>query len=68
MLRFLKIKKKKLKDHKDANIRELENSISKKIGLNVNIKNNKRNKGSITFEYKEIDQLNKIIDIIKSNY
>ena len=55
-------------DHKDANIRALENSISDKIGLNVIIKNNKRNKGTITFSYSEIDQLNKIIEIIKSNY
>ena len=53
---------------KDANIRDLERSISEKIGLNVIIKNNKRNKGSITVSYKEVDQLNKIIDILKSNY
>ena len=52
----------------DPNIQELENSISDKIGLNVSIKNNKNNKGSITFSYHDIDQLNKIIDIIKSNY
>ena len=68
---FVKIFKNK-KYHKiskkDANIKDLENSISDKIGLNVVIKNNKRNKGTITFSYKEIDQLNKIIEIIKSNY
>ena len=52
----------------DPNIQNLENSISDKIGLNVSIKNNKNNKGSITFAYHDIDQLNKIIDIIKSNY
>ena len=52
----------------DPNIQSLENSISDKIGLNVSIKNNKNNKGSITFSYHDIDQLNKIIDIIKSNY
>ena len=52
----------------DSNIRDLENSISEKIGLSVTIKNNKRNKGTITFSYKEIDQLNKIIEIIKANY
>ena len=43
-------------------------SPSNKIGLNVEIKNSKRNKGKISFEYKDLDQLNKIIDIIKSNY
>ena len=52
----------------DPNIQSLEDSISDKIGLNVSIKNNKNNKGSITFTYHDIDQLNKIIDIIKSNY
>ena len=52
----------------DSNIRDLENSISEKIGLSVSIKNNKNNKGTISFFYKELDQLNKIIDIIKSGY
>ena len=58
----------KSKNKKFANIIDLEKSISNKIGLNVEIKNNKRNKGKISFEYKDLDQLNKIIDIIKSNY
>ena len=53
---------------KDPNIKNLEQSISDKIGLNVIIKNNKRNKGTITVSYHDIDQLNKIIDIIKANY
>ena len=52
----------------DPNIENLERSITDKIGLNVSIKNNKKNKGTITFAYHDIDQLNKIIDIIKSNY
>ena len=56
------------KNKKFANIVDLETSISNKIGLNVEIKNKKNNKGKITFEYKGLDQLNKIIDIIKSNY
>ena len=43
-------------------------SLSEKIGLNVEIKNNKKNKGSIIFSYHDLDQLNKIIDIIKTNY
>ena len=69
--KFVKIfKNKKLKSNifKDSNIIALELSISNKIGLNVNIQNNKRNKGKISFEYNDLDQLNKIIDIIKSNY
>jgi len=52
----------------DPNIQELENSISDKIGLSVSIKNSKNNKGVISFYYKELDQLNKIIEIIKSEY
>ena len=52
----------------DSNIRDLENSISEKIGLSVSIKNNKNHKGTISFYYKELDQLNTIIDIIKSGY
>ncbi len=52
----------------DPNIQELENSITKKIGLNVSIKNKKNNKGVISFYFKELDQLNKIIEIIKQNY
>jgi ParB family transcriptional regulator, chromosome partitioning protein len=67
-VKIFKTKKHTIKNLKDANIRDLENSISEKIGLNVVIKNNKRNKGTITFSYKEIDQLNKIIEILKSNY
>jgi ParB family chromosome partitioning protein len=68
---FVKIfKNKKNKSHiqKDSNILALELSISNKIGLNVDIQNNKRNKGKISFEFKDLDQLNKIIEIIKTNY
>ncbi len=67
---FVKIfkNKKNSKAIKDTNIIALELSISNKIGLNVDIQNNKRNKGKISFEYKGLDQLNKIIEIIKSNY
>ena len=67
-VQLFKNKKQRSKITKDTNIIALELSISNKIGLNVNIKNNKRNKGIISFEYKDLDQLNKIIDIIKSNY
>jgi len=67
---FVKIfkNKKQKSNNKDANIKDLEISVSNKIGLNVEIKNKNNNKGKITFEYKDIDQLNKIIEIIKTNY
>ena len=67
-VKIFKNKKQKSSKLKDTNIIALELSISNKIGLNVDIQNNKRNKGKISFEYKDLDQLNKIIDIIKSNY
>ena len=68
---FVKIFKKKpglTKFSKDPNIKNLEQSISNKTGLNVLIKNNKKNKGTITFSFHDLDQLNKIIEVIKSNY
>ena len=68
---FVKIfKNKKLKrfNSSDVNIKDLENSVSSKIGINVVIHNRKNNKGKISFEYKSLDQLNKIIEIIKANY
>ena len=67
-VKMFKNKKQKSRMSKDANIIALELSVSNKIGLNVDIQNKKRNKGKISFEYKDLDQLNKIIDIIKSNY
>jgi len=66
-VKIFKIKKHSLKS-KDANLQLLENSIREKIGLNVLIKNKKNNSGSLLLEYKDLDQLNKIIEIIKSNY
>ena len=53
---------------KDPNLKSLELSIIEKTGLNVLIKNKKNNSGSISFEYKDLEQLNKILDVIKSNY
>ncbi len=67
---FVKFFKKRgsVKKFLDPNIKNLEENISDKIGLSVSIKNNKRNKGTITFAYHDLEQLNKIIDIIKENY
>ena len=68
---FVKIfKNKKLKrtNTDDVNIKDLEVSVTNEIGLNVEIKNKKNNKGKVIFEYKDLDQLNKILDIIKTNY
>ena len=67
-VKIFKIKKQSFKLIKDPNLRALESSITEKIGLNVLIKNKKNNTGSLVVEYKDFDQLNKIIEIIKSNY
>ena len=67
-VQLFKKKRQGSKAKKDTNILALELSISNKIGLNVDIQNSKRNKGKISFEYKGLDQLNKIIDLIKTYY
>ena len=68
LVKIFKIKKQSFKSSKDPNLKALESSIIDKIGLNILIKNKKNNSGSIVVEYKDLDQLNKIIEIIKSNY
>ena len=67
---FVKLlkKSKKKEIRKDPNIQSLEETISSKIGLNVTIKNNKRNKGTITISFNGSDQLNRLIEVIKNNY
>jgi ParB family transcriptional regulator, chromosome partitioning protein len=68
LVKIFKIKKSSFNKSKDANLASLENSIRDKIGLNVLIKNKKNNSGTLTFEYRDLEQMNKIIEIIKSNY
>ena len=68
-VKIFKNKKNTLKKiSKDSNISFLENQVKEKIGINVFIKNKKNNSGSIIFDYKNLEQLNKIIDIVKNNY
>ena len=68
LVRLLNSKGKVKFKPQDSNIKELENIMTNKIGLRVNIKNNKDNSGQITFSYKNQDQLDHLIDIIKLNY
>ena len=67
-IKLIKSKRNNVIKSKDSNIKSLEMSISEKVGLNVIIQNNKRNQGKITIEYKDLNQLNRIIEIIKKNY
>ena len=68
LVKIFKSKKTSIIGSKDANLKQLEKSVSDKIGLRVFIKNKKNNTGSVLFEYKNLDQLNKLIDVIKFNY
>ena len=65
---YVKIFKKKRNSIKsrDVNVQNLENSLTDKIGLRVIISNKKNNRGSIKIEYKDLDQLNRLIDILKN--
>ena len=68
LVRIYKTKKDAKRLSKDPNLKELEVSLMEKIGLNVLIKNKKNNSGFISFEYKNLEQLNRIIEVIKSKY
>ena len=68
LVKIFKTKKPRKNQAKDPNLSQLELSISDKVGLSVLIKNKKNNSGSIIFNYKDLDQLNKIIEVIKANY
>ena len=53
---------------KDSNLLNLEESLQNKIGIRAFIKNKKNNSGTVSFEYKDLDQLNRLIEVIKINY
>ena len=52
----------------NSDVKSLENSIEIKTGIKTFIRNKKNNSGTIGFEYKNLDQLNRLIEVIKSNY
>ena len=68
LARQLRNKKIKLVYKKDPNILDLQKSLEEKTGLNVSINNKKNNSGTISFEYQDLEQLDKIIKTIKNNY
>ena len=68
LARLTKNRTLKIKSSKDTNIIDIENQISSKIGMKVNINNRRNNSGTLTFEYKDIDQLDRIVKIIKEKY
>ena len=68
LARQFRNKKFKLVHKKDPNILDLQKTLEEKTGLNTSISNKKSNSGTITFEYKDLDQLDRIINTIKNNY
>ena len=68
LIRTLKNYKGKNKTTKNPNLISLESSIEEKTGIKVFIRNKRNNSGQVTFEYKDIDQLNRLIMVIKANY
>ena len=58
----------KIVPSKDSNILDLEKSLIDKTGINVEIKNNKNNSGTLSFEYKNLEQLDRLTNTIKNNY
>ena len=67
LVRFLK-KAPNKRNLKDPNIAATEQELTDKIGMKVLLNSKKNNSGTLTFEYKEIDQLDRLINIIKTNY
>ena len=68
LIRLLKNPNKIKSSLKDANLKNLEENIEDKTGIKVLIRNKKNNSGQVTFEYKDLDQLNRLIMVIKNNY
>ena len=68
LVRLLRSKKGKKHAINNANLSSLESSLEDTTGIKVFIRNKKNNKGNITFEYKDLDQLNRLIMVIKANY
>ena len=68
LVRQFRNKKFKLVSKKDSNIMELQKGLEEKTGLSISINNKKNNSGTITFEYHDLEQLDKLISTIKKNY
>ena len=68
LIRITKGNKLMSKRSKDSNILDIEKQLMEKIGMRVYVNNKKNNSGTIAFEYKGLDQMERLIQIIKSNY
>jgi len=68
LARQFRDKKFKSIHQKDSNILDLQRILEEKTGLGVSVTNRKNNSGTISFEYKNLEQLDKITNAIKNNY
>ena len=68
LIRLIKNVSKKSKKGKDSNILATENELTSKLGMRVHLNNKRNNSGTLIFEYKGFDQLDRLIGIIKNNY
>jgi ParB family chromosome partitioning protein len=68
LVRFSKVNKSIIRKSKDSNILDIENQLIEKIGMRVYVNNRKNNSGTISFEYKGLDQMERLIQVIKNNY
>ena len=68
LIRTLKFQKNPKSKSVDSNITNLESNVEDRTGLKVKIFNKKNNSGNVVFEYKDIDQLNHLLMVIKANY
>ena len=68
LVRLFRSPKKSKNNTNSSNLRDLEDILEKKLGIKVLIRNKKNNSGSIVFDYRDLDQLNRLIEVIKSNY
>ena len=68
LIRVLKFSKNSKSKSRDPNIINLEENVESKTGLKVKINSKKNNSGSVLFEYRDNDQLNHLLMIIKANY
>ena len=68
LVRLFKNEANKSFKSKDINIIATENDLSQKIGMRVFVYNKKNNSGTLSINYKGIDQLDRLIDVIKKHY
>jgi len=68
LVRLTKGYKSTIKKNKDTNILDIENQLMEKIGMRVYVNNKKNNSGKLTFQYKSLDQMERLIQVIKNNY